>query len=458
MKENRRIELDTLPPVVLEFMKEFGSKAYEVFLVGGAIRDLVMNKYFSYGAEPNDYDFATSTLPEDVVSLFEEKGYTVVPTGIEYGTVTVLYKGEQFEVTTYRKDVEYKDGRRPDVISFSETIEEDLARRDFTMNAMALGLDGDIRDPYDGFGDLELGVIDFVGDAETRLYEDGLRVMRLARFAARFGLKVDPETPRIDIAHISAERKRDELSKTIMTDNPKYGLELMRELGILEQVLPDLMACYDLDQLNPYHDKTVYYHILEAVSNTEKDLVLRLSALFHDIGKPKCKTVDENGIGHFYMHESIGAVMVEEIMDDLKFPKAITEKVKKLVKFHMVRSEPAHGRVIRRFIRKFGDNELLPSLFKLKVADRLAGSKARSFDFSDIYRRLFDIEAELEKNPPLDVSLLHVNGHDMMELGFKGKEIGEALELLLESVLDDPELNVKHLLIKEAKDIYKTKH
>lgn len=453
----RRIEPESLPQVVLKFMKEFGSKGHEVYLVGGAIRDLVMNKFFDYDVTPNDYDFATNAHPQQVINMFEKLGCTVVPTGIEYGTVTVLYEYEEFEVTTYRKDIEYIDGRRPDVIEFAETLEEDLSRRDFTMNAMALGLDGDVRDPYDGMSDLTAGVIDFVGDTAERLYEDGLRIMRLARFAARYGLKVDPNTPCIDISHISAERMRDELSKTIMTDRPMYGLELMRELGILEQVLPELMKAYNLEQNNKYHDKTVYYHILSAVDNTEKDLTLRLAALFHDIGKPECKTIDQDGIGHFYMHEGIGSVMTEVIMDRLKFPKALTSDVKKLVKFHMVRSEHTNGRAVRKFMRKFNDNELMPKLFKLKIADRMAGAKPHSLDFTNIYRVMFAIEEEIKRDPPLDVSSLHINGHDLIKIGFKGQAIGEALEILMIAVIEEPSENTRANLLYLANEYYKVR-
>lgn len=448
-----KIDMKTLPSNVINFMNEMESFSAEVFLVGGAVRDIVMKEHFGYEATPKDYDFATNFPPSLVIELFEAKGHTVLPTGIDYGTVTVMYNGDAFEVTTYRLDVEYIDGRRPDVVEYAKTIEEDLDRRDFTMNAMALGLNGILLDPHDGVGDLTLGVIDFVGNTEDRLHEDALRILRLARFAARFGLTVNPEIPRISVSHLSAERIREELNKTIMTDNPTYGIELMRELGILKQILPELMDCYGLDQESKYHDKTVYYHILDVVSKTEADLGLRLAALFHDLGKPTTKTIGEDGYGHFYMHEKVSEVITRKIMERLKYSNDMTDEVTKLVSFHMDRGASTRGSTLRRFIRKFNANHLIEKLFKLRVADRMSHSMPYCLKFDSIYKVKFALEEELSKEPAVDVSALNINGHDLMSLGFEGKKIGECLNKLMEVVLEYPEENIKSILIERAKSI-----
>lgn len=442
-----------------EVMKTLLDNGYEAYIVGGYVRDSIL------GLEPKDIDLATNAHPDIVELLFDN----TIPTGKRYGTITVMIENEPFEVTTYRRDVEYRDGRRPDVVEFAETLKEDLSRRDFTMNAMAMDIDGNIVDYHNGKKHLEWKELHSVGDATERFNEDKLRVLRMFRFCAKYNLipyrrlyyaiqwedEVDFEDVTINISNLSMERIRDEFNKILVCENPSKTVREMFALGILQQFIPEISLCHRFDQRNKNHNKDVFNHIMTVLDNVEPKLELRLAALFHDIGKPETFTVDENGQGHFYSHHKASSRLCREIMTRLKYSNKEIEYVSELVYWHMSRYENMRTSSAKKFINKVGA-EKLEDLFKLQVAD-ISASKP-PFNFENVYRWKFKCEEVLNSEEPMSIKDLAVNGFDMMDIGLKGKEVGVLLRHLFEIVLEDPDANTKDNLIREAKhfiEIYK---
>ena len=440
-----------VPKIIKDFGSHFFKAGYECYLVGGAIRNMTA------GRKATDYDFATNAEPEEVKALFRR----VIPTGIRHGTVTVLFGGQQFEVTTYRVEGEYSDSRRPDKVEFTPSIYEDLKRRDFTINSMALDVKtGHIIDPHGGRADLKKGVVRAIGEPVQRFEEDPLRMLRACRFAAQLEFEIEAETFEgirrcvHKIRSVSAERIRDEFEKTILAPTPSTGIFLMDGSGILGIILPELAACKGVTQKG-MHRFDVFTHLLLSCDFAEPDVVLRLAALFHDIGKPAARDVREDGTTTFYRHEEISAVMSHSILRRLKFPKYVENKVCHLIRNHMFSyDENWSDSAVRRFISRVGKSDM-PYLFRLRRADSygIVGEQLPLPHLTELERR---IDGVIEKDEALSVTDLDIDGNILAEEGGipKGPIMGTILSHLLETVLDDPSLNTKDKLLEIAKNFY----
>jgi poly(A) polymerase/tRNA nucleotidyltransferase (CCA-adding enzyme) len=431
--------------------REYGK---ELYMVGGAARDLLMNK------KPHDYDFATNASTAEMHDMFPH----TVATGEKHGTITILFAGEPFEVTTYRTEGEYSDGRHPDYVLPARSIEEDLSQRDFTMNAIALDpLKYTIIDPFGGAADITRREIRCVGNAKERFTEDGLRVMRAVRFMAQFGYTLDEgitrafEAPEVinTLDKISPERIRDEFNKILMTRLSYSACLLMHKYRIMDKVIPELRAC-DGQKQNEHHVHDVLKHIFYATGeagNLEAPLHVRLAALLHDIGKPQTAVLKKDGVNYSFLgHEDRSAEMAKVILEHLKYPNDIRDKVVHLVKVHM---EPLQYNsqwkksTIRRFIVRIGA-ENLDDLFLLNVAD-LYASGTHDYEMHDELK--YRVKEILEEKPALDVKAIAVNGHDLIQIGFReGPALGETLKYLFDAALESPELNTREQLLALAKE------
>jgi tRNA nucleotidyltransferase (CCA-adding enzyme) len=452
MVETVKIDRAKIPGEVISVVRRLQEAGYEAYLVGGCVRDLVMD------AEPGDYDVATNARPDEVVRLFPR----TAPTGMKHGTVSVLGERGRYEVTTYRCDGKYGDARHPDEVAFTGNIKEDLARRDFTIGAMAYDPINEVfLDIFGGVQDFGDRVIRAVGDPAERFYEDGLRPLRAIRFAARFDFAVDPATfaaiPAVldRVRLVSAERVRDEIMKMLeQAPNPSYGFELMRESGLMELFLPELLDGYGVEQ-NKFHAYTVYLHNVYTCDNapTEKPLI-RLAALLHDVAKPQTRR-ERNGKVTFYNHQVIGSRVAKKIMERLRFSKRDRDYVGHLVYHHMFGyTDEWTDSAVRRFIRKVG-RAFVEDLFELRIADTIGSGRPRAFPvyLEKLKRR---IDKELASQDAFNVKDLVVGGEEVMErLGIApGPEVGNALKFLLERVLDEPALNRREKLL-ELLDEYK---
>lgn len=431
-----------LPEKVNMIIHTIQAAGFEAYAVGGCVRDSIL------GRLPDDWDITTSAKPEDIKKIFKR----TIDTGIEHGTVTVMLDKEGFEVTTYRIDGEYEDSRHPKEVTFTSNLREDLRRRDFTINAMAYNDEVGLVDIFEGISDIEKKVIRCVGDAKERFTEDALRMMRAVRFSAQLGYSIADSTKEAikelsaNLQKISAERIQVELVKLVTSDNPDY-LKIAYETGITAQVLPEFDLCMETKQNNPHHMYSVGEHTLHAMKNVEKDKVLRLAMLFHDMGKPKAIITDEKGIHHFHGHNEISSEITRNVLRRLRFDNDTIYKTEKLVFYHDYR--PAlTDKAVRRFVTKIG-KELFPMYLLVQRADTLAQSDYKREE------KLYNIEkAEeiykgiLEREECLSLKDLAVTGKDLIDLGIKpGKEIGEILNDLLEQVIENPKLNKKEILL-----------
>lgn len=473
----KKIKLDS---TLIEFGKVFLQAGYKAYLVGGAVRDMLMK------VPAHDWDVATNATPQDVIKLFK----FVVPTGIEHGTVTVHYKGNEIEVTTFRTEAGYSDGRHPDSINYAATIEEDLARRDFTMNAIAASLeDGIITDPYGGQDDIKNKLIRTVGAAHERFMEDGLRPVRALRFASKLGFSIEKNTYseifkeeiQAKAASISIERFRDEFEKIMASPKPSVGLQLLEESGLLDIFIPEFKICRGCIQSDyrAFHKFDVLDHLFYACDGAPADkLNVRLAALFHDIGKPAAKKIlyetvldGEKNDGSkkeietitFYNHEAFGEKITQKLMTRLKFSNDMISNVCHLVKEHMFHYESNWSEAaVRRFIIRVKP-ECIEDLYDLRLAD-MYGMYNEKVDvrYSESVKLLQELKArvekELSKKTALSLKSLAVNGRDLMQLGIPaGKELGRILNELLECVIEDPAMNNKEMLIETAKKIFYNK-
>ena len=454
-------------PDILKKMNEiFVQHGYKAYLVGGAVRDMLMGK------EPHDWDVTTDATPEQVMSIFRK----VIPTGIAHGTVTVHFMKNEIEVTTFRTESDYSDGRHPDKVEYTGNIEEDLSRRDFTINAIASYLgDGTITDPFHGRDDIKRKVIRTVGNPLERFSEDGLRPVRAVRFSAQLGFEIERDTlkaisePEIlkKTSGISLERFRDELLKLMKAEKPSAGLKLMEESGILDIFIPEFKKCRGCIQgdFRGYHQFDVLDHLFYACDGAPASKQnVRLAALFHDIGKPDVKRVIPTPQGDqftFYNHEAKSQQITKEILFRLKFSNAEIANICHLVVNHMFNyTQDWTDAAVRRFLAKI-QAENLEDLYDLRLADIYGMNNApvRGQDSRTIalLNELKDrISKETEKNSVLSLKQLAVNGKDLMKNGISaGKDLGFVLNQLLETVLEDPSQNEKEQLIKIALNIYK---
>jgi len=452
-----------IPNEIQNIITKFRESDYEAYLVGGCLRD------FLRGVEPEDWDVTTSAKPEEIQKIFPESFYEN-----KFLTVTVRTKSKnpklaEIEITTYRSEAKYKDKRHPDEIKFAETIEEDLARRDFTVNAMALKpglkpISSGLVDPYNGQKDLKSKIIRAVGQPDERFNEDALRMIRAIRFAATLGKnwRVEPATMTaikknaLWISAISKERIRDEFLKIIMSEKAAEGIELMRETGLLKFVLPELEEGCGVSQ-NKHHLYDCYEHNLKSLDYAAKknfNKYVRLAALFHDIAKPRAKR-GQGPEATFYGHEILSAKLAYQILNRLKFPKKDVEKIVKLVRYHLFYynvGEVSESSV-RRLVFKAG-LENMEELLQLRMADRIGSGVPKAEPY-----KLRHLKYVIEKvsRDPVSVKMLKVNGKDVMEI-LKirpGPKVGQILDILLGYVLTDPKKNKKEFLEKEIKKLGK---
>ena len=418
---------------------------FEAYYVGGCVRDLIM------GREINDIDIATSALPEETAAVF--KNEKVIPTGIKHGTVTVISGGVPYEITTFRHDGSYSDSRRPDSVRFSHSIEEDLARRDLTINAIAMDLRGSTVDPFGGEKDITDRMIRCVGAPEKRFTEDALRILRAARFASQLGFSIDPGTAaamhslRGRLGLLSRERVRDELDKLLCGENCLDVLLGFRD--IIGEMIPEMIPCFDFQQHSKYHKFDVYSHIAHTVAAAPADcLLLRRAMLFHDIGKPPMFTLDENGEGHFKGHARLSAEMAEDIMKRLRYDSRTIEQTCRLIFMHSDKINS--DKQLRRLTAKLGAEEFA-LLMEFKKADNLGKKESVAAEenpgFDVLARKARELEAE---GACIKLAELAVNGNDMLALGFSGKAVGNALDTLLALVIDGVLPNEKDALTEYA--------
>lgn len=428
--------------IILHTLEEAG---YEAYMVGGCVRDSIL------GRSPDDWDITTSAKPEEVKALFRR----TVDTGLIHGTVTVMLDKEGFEVTTYRVDGEYEDGRHPKEVSFTASLEEDLKRRDFTINAMAYNPKRGLVDLFGGVQDMENRIIRCVGNPLERFTEDALRILRAVRFSAQLGFSIEGETLKAisvlapNLKYVSAERIQVELLKLLVSPHPDY-LRTAYEAGITKEILPEFDRCMETEQNTPHHCYNVGEHTLQSLLNIRADKVLRLTMLLHDFGKPVVKRTDENGRDHFKTHGPEGEKMAVSILRRLKMDNDTIRKVRSLIKWHDFRPK-GEAVSVRKAISLIGE-ELFPLYLEVQKADILAQSAyrreeklARLTAVSALYEEILD------RGQCISLKTMALTGRDLIDAGYTpGKELGEILEKLLVHVLENPEDNKKEILLKLA--------
>lgn len=446
----------TIPEEVREVSRGLTAAGFEAWLVGGSVRDLVL------GREPKDWDLTTNATPEEIQKIFPDSFYEN-----DFGTVGVKTRSEAknlevVEVTPYRLESGYSDARHPDQVAWAEKVEEDLARRDFTINAIALDVEtGEMRNPYEGKQDIEKKIIRTVGKPQDRFSEDALRMLRAIRLASELGFALDSDTQSAigeqanALEKISKERIRDEFVKIVMSENPAIALDMAARIGLLFFISPEFEKGIGVEQ-NKAHAYTVWEHLLRSLNHAaakKYPLHVRLAALLHDIAKPHTKRM-KDGQATFYGHEVVGARIAKKILEDLKFPKDIVEKVYRLVRWHMFFSDTEQITLsaVRRMVRNVSP-ELIWDLMDVRSADRIGTGRPKESPY-----RLRKYHAMIEQvmRDPISVKQLVVGGEEVMELTDTagGPHVGFILEILLNEVLEDPARNTKEYLEQRVKDLH----
>ena len=441
MYKNIRFNIPSEPAYILNLLEQHG---FEAYIVGGCVRDAIINR------NPQDWDIATSAKPHEVKNIFQR----TIDTGLKHGTVTVLLNTAAFEITTYRIDGKYINNRKPEEVAFTDSLEADLSRRDFTINAMAYHPDKGLIDPFGGMEDIELKQIKAVGDPGQRFEEDALRMLRAVRFSAQLNYRIEENTLQAIEAfchllnNISGERIRDELNKILLA-NPMI-FQLLHTTGILRHIMPELDLCFQTEQKHPYHIYNVGMHSLHAASNIKCSALLRWTMLLHDIGKPLVQSTDSNGIDHFYMHQKRSVENAEIVLHRLRFDNAAITKIKKLILEHDRRIEDDE-KSLRRAVAAIGI-DLFEDWIQVRLADISAQNPDKAFER---IMKLNALKAAYDKiiNEKQCLSLkdLALSGKDLMDIGFsEGKSLGEVLQKLLDEVLEQPELNDREKLLEMA--------
>lgn len=439
----RHIEI---PIPVHRILKLLYCYDYEGYIVGGCVRDSIM------GRQPHDWDICTSALPEEVASLFQHQGYNVVPTGIQHGTVTVFIDMIGYEITTYRIDQDYKDHRHPTEVKFTRSLKEDLSRRDFTINAIAYNPRVGLVDLFNGVQDIHDGIIRCVGCAQDRFSEDALRIMRAIRFAAQFDFTYDTgvisgivrNKHLLDL--ISKERIHDEFIKILQSINASVHICMFAE--VFKQIIPELSDMFDFPQNNPYHAYDVWNHTVHVLQYVEScDIITKLAALFHDIGKPHCYQDGNDGVRHFKGHGRVSADITDHILRNLKFDNKTREAVVQLVYYHDATFEVG-TKYVNRWINKIGKDQFI-RLLNLREADIEGQSLLNRGVRLEKIRKIRDILDAVENAPQcFTVKDLVINGYDLMSIGYSpGKQIGFALDTCLAKVLDQEIANNRDCLM-----------
>lgn len=435
-----------LPADVEYILNSLENAGYAAYIVGGCVRDSLMGKV------PHDWDICTDALPIQVKECFS--GLRIVDTGLKHGTVTLMLNSEAYEVTTFRKDGKYLDGRRPSKISFVPKLKTDLSRRDFTINAVAYSPSAGIQDYFGGVADIKRGIIRCVGNPNRRFKEDGLRLMRGLRFASVLNFNIETRTSRSIHKHkqlltkVSKERIQTELYKLLLGSNVKQIL--LEYSDILIQIIPQIRCCVGFQQFNPHHYLQVWEHTVESVSQSVADRYVRLTMLLHDIGKPDAFTLDSDGIGHFYGHPERGAAIAEAILNNLKCDRDTVDIVTELVQSHDLDIAPT-SRSVRKCLNKFGE-EQFRRLLSVKWADAM-GQVDPSAKLKQIFLISLKLDEILEKQQCFSLKDLAIDGHDVItEFATTGKTVGVMLHAALDAVIEDLVANTKVALIAFLKE------
>lgn len=445
----------SIPATVSHVTRTIEDAGFEAYLVGGCVRDLFLGKV------PKDWDITTNAKPEEIIALFPETFYEN-----DFGTVGVVNKDESdeaikiIEVTPYRKEGKYSDKRRPDSVSFDATLEDDLKRRDFTVNAIAMDpVKNVVVDPFFGRADLQNGILKAVGDPMDRFEEDALRMVRAIRIHAELGFIIEPETERAVqssahlLSHIAQERLRDEFIRIVNSDHPMEGIQIAHKLGVLRYIVPELEDAYGVEQ-NQAHSYDVWTHLLKALQHAADrhfSLQVRLAALFHDISKPETRRrPKEKNEYTFYGHEVVGARKTKMILERLKFPKDIISDVTTLVRWHMFFSDTEQITLsaVRRMIANVG-REHIEELMQVRACDRIGTGRPKENPY-----RLRKYKAMIDEamHDPVSVGMLALNGEEVMQVADipASPKVGFILHALLQEVLEDPTLNTKEILSEKA--------
>lgn len=437
-----------IPEQIGEVLEKLEKAGFEAYIVGGCVRDGIMGKTV------HDYDITTSAEPRETERVFAD--CRVVETGIKHGTVTVLFKGMSVEITTFRVDGDYPDGRHPSEVAFSRNLEDDLARRDFTMNAIAYSPSHGIIDIYGGEADINARVIRCVGEPERRFSEDALRVLRALRFSAVLGFDIEENTKsallrkKETLAKVSKERTFSELKQLLCGENVKSVLLEYRE--VFAEIIPEIREMFDYDQHSKYHNSTLFEHTARAVEAAPPRAEMRLAMFFHDIGKPSCRTTDENGEGHYYGHAAKSVEIADKILRELKCDNALRVRVCEIIKYHDMPIELSR-RAIKRRLSKLG-GELFCDVMEAHIADDSAKQEITRARVETAREAMRIAEEIAEEKPCLDLRSLAVNGGDLKEIMEPSPKMGEILGQLLSEVVDGALENEKSALMKRAKELF----
>ena len=440
------IKLPQNAELIIDKLRNSG---YSCYAVGGCVRDSLR------GVKPHDWDFTTSAQPDEIERVFSD--YRTITVGKRYGTVAVLIGGELYEITTYRIDGEYSDSRHPDEVRFSDRIQDDLARRDFTVNAMAYNPYDGLIDLYGGAQDLSFGVIRCVGEPRLRFEEDALRILRALRFAAVLGFTIEPETSdailnqRKLLSGIAYERIREELLKLLCGENA--GFILRRYRKVIAVFIPELKGTFDFEQHSEHHNRDLYRHTIAAVNNVEPEPLLRVTMLFHDIGKPLAQTTDKRGVCHYRGHQQIGAAMTREILRRLCMPSVFIDEVCDLIRWHDERFKPETV-MLKGYLKRLGA-DAMQKLMLIQRADILAQSPfKREEKLSNLSAVSEELNRIITSGECYSLRQLAVNGSDLLHIGIgSGVQIGQTLDALLDKVIGGALPNEKESLLSYAKNM-----
>ncbi len=447
--EPRRIQIAyTFPDEVNYVIRRLERAGKEAYVVGGAVRDILIGKV------PEDYDVTTEALPDEVTEIFGSGNCH--PTGISHGTVTVVVNGVPIEVTTFRIDGMYEDGRHPNDVRFTRSLEEDVKRRDFTFNALAMKTDGTVIDYCGGIEDLRSRCLRTVGDPSKRFGEDALRILRALRFSAEHGFSIEDEAKeeifrrKEDLLSLSVERIWKEFSRLLVGE---FCVPILREyFEVFSAILPEIAPMKGFLQHNPHHLYDVWEHTLVAVSHAPATVILRMTMLLHDAGKPQCFTMDENGVGHFYGHQKVSAEMAEAVLQRWKVDTKTKETVVLLIRDHDASLEPSL-RIVRRRLARYGEEELR-MLLEVKRADISAHSEMSAYRLPEIDRFEELLDQVIEEKMCCSYSTMAINGRDLIGLGMKpGEELGVVKKRLLEEIMDGRIPNEKEALLARAEEL-----
>lgn len=439
------ITLYTLPNYVNIVLDTLNSNGFEAYIVGGCVRDFLLKR------TPHDFDITTNAKPSEILEVF--KNFHTIETGLKHGTVTVVVEKVPVEITTYRIDGTYSDGRHPDTVEYTSNLKDDLSRRDFTINAMAYDKNGNLVDEFLGLNDLNLKLIRCVGNPKNRFSEDALRIFRAIRFSSQLNFSIEKDTSYMvhalkdTLKKISVERIAVELNKLIMGDNVHDVL--LNYSDVIATVIPEISKCIGFNQHSRYHKYDVWEHIVVSVEKSPKILSIRLAMLLHDIGKPETFTLDKNGNGHFYNHAHVGANITENILKSLKYDNFTIKRVTSLVYHHDDEFNSKYD--VKKALSTLGKDTFF-ELLSVQTSDALAKfdfCRARINHIITVKHMALDI---LNNNECISLKDLNINGSDLKSLGFTGKSIGDNLNLLLDAVMKEKVINEKSKLIEYIKN------